>query len=66
MLSDKDGAVVAASCKALAIRDNQANLPAIEPLLDDTRDIVQAMSAAAVIRLTEVNPAPPSRAREKR
>ncbi|HEX4231741.1 MAG TPA: HEAT repeat domain-containing protein [Bryobacteraceae bacterium] len=66
MLSDKDGAVVAASCKALAIHDDRASLPEIEPLLDDARDIVQVMSAAAVIRLTEANPAPPGQARRKR
>jgi hypothetical protein len=56
MLSDKDGSVVAASCKALALRGGRANLATIEPLLDDSRDGVLAMSAAAVIRLTAVNP----------
>jgi HEAT repeat protein len=66
MLSDKDGAVVAASCRALAIHDDRASLSEIEPLLDDARDIVQAMSAAAVIRLTEANPPPTGRTRNKR
>jgi HEAT repeat protein len=51
MLSDKDGSVVAASCKALALRGDRASLKVIESLMDDSRDIVEVMGAAAVIRL---------------
>ncbi|HEX4808127.1 MAG TPA: HEAT repeat domain-containing protein [Bryobacteraceae bacterium] len=57
MLSDKDGNVVAASCKALALRGSPGSLTMIAGLMDDSRDIVRAMSSAAVIRLTEPRPA---------
>ena len=40
-----------ASCKALALRGDRANLKVIESLLEDSRDIVEATGAAAVLRL---------------
>lgn len=66
MLSDKDGSVVAASCKALAVHDRRKSLPLIASLMDDSRDIVDAVSAASVIHLTESRPIERRRERKSR
>ena len=63
MLTDKDGSVVAASCKALAMHGKRQSLPLIASLMNDSRDVVDAMSAASVIHLTELRPR--ERRREK-
>ena len=52
-LDDSSALVRVAACDALAIQGDRRNLSHIEPLLDEKNEAVQAMAAAAAIRLSE-------------
>lgn len=57
-LEDKNWVVRAAAARALGIYGNRAVLPRLEHLLNDDKDAVKYMAAAAIVRLA---PAPPPR-----